>query len=148
MLTIGIGAACLFGSCIKREPNYRNDIYETFYISIPQEWDNIYYNGGSLGGWQGDGTAYYIFEVTERDEEFFGEFSQTKNEELEETINGIIERQFKDGTNLDQHGPIDPQYLFDFEQPYEWFTLKDDIHLDSIKMIYQQQRLYIFATYF
>ena len=74
VFTICIGlSGCTLGG--NREPNYRLDIAKEFGIMIPEEWKTVYYNSGSLGGWHGDGDAYYVFEVSERDEEFFSEFS-------------------------------------------------------------------------
>ena len=141
VFTICIGlSGCTLGG--NREPNYRLDIAKEFGIMIPEEWKTVYYNSGSLGGWQGDGVAYYVFEVSERDEEFFSEFSQTKDEAFESDVVWEKEQNFDKYPSSD---PIDPEYLFDFNEPYEWYYEK--VNLSRIRMIYQLNRLYVFASY-
>ena len=141
VFTICIGlSGCTLGG--NREPNYRLDIAKEFGIMIPEEWKTVYYNSGSLGGWQGDGCAYYVFEVSERDEEFFIKFSQTKDETFESDVMWKKEQNFDKYPSSD---PIDPEYLFDFDEPYEWY--EGDVNLSRIWMIYQLNRLYMFAFY-
>ena len=138
-ICMGLSGCALGGN---REPNYRADIAKEFGIVIPEEWKTVYYNSGSLGGWQGDGCAYYVFEVSERDEEFFSEFSQTKDETFESDVMWEKEQNFDKYPSSD---PIDPEYLFDFNEPYEWYYEK--VNLSRIRMIYQLNRLYVFASY-
>ena len=138
-ICIGLSGCALGGN---REPNYRLDIAKEFGIMIPEEWKTVYYNSGSLGGWHGDGVAYYVFEVSERDEEFFSEFSQTKDEAFESDVVWEKEQNFDKYPSSD---PIDPEYLFDFNEPYEWYYEK--VNLSRIRMIYQLNRLYVFASY-
>ena len=138
-ICIGLSGCALGGN---REPNYRLDIAKEFGVMIPAEWEIVYYNSGSLGGWQGDGDAYYVFEVSERDEEFFSEFSQTRDEAFESDVVWEKEQNFDKYPSSD---PIDPEYLFDFNEPYEWYYEK--VNLSRIRMIYQLNRLYVFASY-
>ena len=129
VFTICIGlSGCTLGG--NREPNYRLDIAKEFGIMIPEEWKTVYYNSGSLGGWHGDG------------EEFFSEFSQTKDETFESDVVWEKEQNFDKYPSSD---PIDPEYLFDFNEPYEWY--EGEVNLSRIRMIYQSNRLHIFAFY-
>lgn len=81
VFTICIGlSGCTLGG--NREPNYRLDIAKEFGIMIPEEWKAVYYNSGSLGGWHGDGDAYYVFEVSERDEYFSASFLKPRMKRL------------------------------------------------------------------
>lgn len=127
----------IFGNKNKLQ-EHRYDISREFNINIPQEWECLYYNKGSLGGWHGDGTAYYVFSVTERDEEFFSDYSEIKNEEFEESVDGLIMFMFKES-------PINTDYMYDFNKPYEWFCKYAEY--SSIRIIYQTQKLHVFASY-
>lgn len=123
---------------------YRKDVYTTFEIFIPKKWDCLYYNRGSLGGLQGEGTSFCVFQTDDEEEDFFGDFSDSKDTDFEEYVKDLIE------WNFDKYNsPIDLKYLCDMEQPYEWFLKKvaKNERERTIAMIYQSQKLYIFTSY-
>lgn len=142
LVIIGITEGVLFGSCTfgKNESDFRKELDHIFNITLSKEWEQIYHNSGAFDGWQLDGTNYSVFNVSEYDEDFFWGFSDVKDEEFEKYVEETIKTWF-DGYN----SPIDPQYLFDLHQPYEWFVVKTSD--DTLMMIYQSQRLHVFAKY-
>ena len=129
------------------EPNHRRNIYKKFQITIPEEWNVLYFNQGTFGGFDGRGKAYYVFDVPAREEDFLSEFSQEKNEELE----SLVLRMKESGFDLNGHSPIETEYLYDSGQSYEWYkkTIENDKYAgDSyIIFIYQSDRMYTYAQY-
>lgn len=136
ILAIPLSIGC---NCSNNLKDYRIDINKKFNIDIPQEWTNLYYNQGTYGGWHGDGTDYYVFEVTARDEEFFREFTQAQSDDFENSIKNVIEV-------FDKKSPIEQEYLFDLEEPYEWLS-KWINEFEGLRIIYQSNRLYVFARW-
>lgn len=123
---------------------YRNDVYTTFEIVIPKKWECLYYNRGSLGGLQGEGTSFCVFQTDGEEEDFFEGFSNSKDADFEKYVKDKIEWHF------DKYdSSIDLKYLCDTEQPYEWFLkeVAESSREQTIALIYQSQKLYIFTSY-
>lgn len=123
----------------------REDVYNSFEILIPQKWECLYHNQGSLGGLQGEGTSFRVFQTEDEKEDFFEGFYDFKDADFEKYVSDIIEWHF------DKYGsPIDSYYLCNMEQPYEWFiktVIKDNGRKQAIAMMYQLQKIYIFTSY-
>ncbi len=151
ILICGVFSGCSWFDNNNTE-SYRLDISQTFQINIPKEWEFIYHNQGSLGGFQGEGTCYDVFQPTERDEEFFSSFSDIKNADIEDYLAGQKKNSFD---NYGNGSPIELEYWYDAEQPYEWFFKEvvdkvfdnGTLRKDKITMIYQSQKLYVMSEH-
>ena len=157
IIVLVVAVCALFGvytyRCSHKKVDHRSFANRELKINIPEEWECVYYNQGSVG-WDGDGTKYYVFQTTERDDDFFKEFSAILDADFEKTVNEIKETNFDNRFNLDEHMLIDSEYLYDFGKPYEWYqkviripVSKNITRVRTARMIYQSQRLYIFSTY-
>lgn len=153
ILVVAVCAFCGFCSYRCSHTDYRSLANMEFKLNIPEEWECPYYNGGTY--FNGEGTEYYVFQTTERDEEFFKDFSAIPDTDFEEEVIEEKKIHFDEGIHLDKHMYIDSEYLFDFSKSYEWY--QKDVRvpkhelvtcLRKVYMIYQSERLYIFADYF
>lgn len=153
VLVVAICTLCGFCSyrCSHKKVDYRATVNANFNIDIPEEWECIYYNQGNY--FNGEGTKYYVFQTTARDEEFFKGFSSMPNADFEKAVveekENIFDKEF-----FNKHIYIDSEYLYNFSEPYEWYQKevrepKNKIvtALRKAKIIYQSQRLYIFSTH-
>lgn len=146
ILVAAFGLIFSFALCsgVKDDPaSIRADIYNTFQIELPQEWNKLYFNQGTLGGLSGEGTAYYVFKATEGTEDFFAEFSSLKDQAFEERLDETAEKFESCGR------PIQAEYMYDTERPYEWFmkSIDNDVVGSVLSMLYQSDNVYIFAQY-
>ena len=150
VLVVAVCALCGFCSyrCSHWNIDYRSKANKELKINIPEEWECVYYNRGTTYGFDGDGTEYYVFKTTERDDKFFKDFSATKNADFESAVND------RKAVSFDGYSPIDSEYLYDLSKPYEWYQKGLRVPLDELvtrvrvaRMIYQSQRLYIFVTH-
>lgn len=153
VLVVAVCSLCGFCSyrCSHRNIDYRSMANMELELNIPEEWECVYYNQGNY--FNGEGTKYYVFKTTERDEEFFKDFSTIPNAEFEKAI--AEEKKIFDKEFFDKHIYIDSEYLYDLSKPYEWYKkevreprTKIVTALREAKMIYQSQRLYIFSAHF
>ena len=153
VLVVAVCSLCGFCSYRCSHPDYRSIANMELRLNIPEEWECPYYNGGTY--FNGEGTEYYVFQTTERDEEFFKDFSAIPDTDFEEEVIEEKRINFDEGIHLDKHMYIDSEYLFDFSEPYEWY--QKDVRvpkhelvtcLRKVYMIYQSERLYIFADHF
>ena len=153
ILVVAVCALCGVCSyrCTHKKVDYRATVNSNFNIDIPKEWECVYYNQGDY--FNGEGTKYYVFKTTERDEEFFKDFSTIPNAEFEKAI--AEEKNIFDKEFFNKHIYIDSEYLYDLSKPYEWYKkevreprTKIVTALREAKMIYQSQRLYIFSAHF
>ena len=154
IIVLVLTVCTLFGfcsyRCSHRNIDYRSIVMEELKIDIPKEWECVYSNQGTC--FNGEGTKYYVFKTTERDEEFFKDFSSIPNEDFEKAVIEEKENNF-DEEFFNKHIYIDPEYLYDLKEPYEWYQKEVRVpknklvtRLREAKMIYQSQRLYIFVT--
>ena len=155
VLVVAVCSLCGFCSyrCSHRNIDYRSKANKELKINIPEEWECIYHNRGTC--FNGEGAEYYVFQTNERDEEFFKDFSAIPDTEFEEEVIEEKRINFDEGIHLDKHMYIDSEYLFDFSEPYEWYQKdvrvpKNELVtcLRKVYMIYQSERLYIFADHF
>ena len=153
VLVVAVCALCGFCSYRCSHTDYRSMANMELELNIPEEWECPYYNGGTY--FNGEGTEYYVFQTTERDEEFFKDFSAIPDTDFEEEVIEEKKIHFDEGIHLDKHMYIDSEYLFDFSKSYEWY--QKDVRvpkhelvtcLRKVYMIYQSERLYIFADHF
>ncbi len=100
--------------------NYCKVVNKNFDIGMPEDLERIYYNRGSTA-WDYGGTDYYVFEITERDEEFFEKFSDIPDEDFECDVGEMKRSDFDEEFFWDKYMTIDPEYLFDLTKPYEWY---------------------------
>ncbi len=155
-IVVLVVAVCSFcGYCSYRcsHKDYRSIANRELKINIPEEWKCVYYNRGTC--FNGEGAEYYVFQTTERDEEFFKKFSSIPDTEFEEEVIEEKKINFDEGIHLDKHMYIDSEYVFDLSKPYEWYQKdvrvpKNEIVtcLRKVYMIYQSERLYIFADHY
>lgn len=153
VLVVAVCSLCGFCSYRCSHPDYRSIANMELRLNMPEEWECLYYNGGTY--FNGEGTEYYVFQTTERDEEFFKDFSAIPDTDFEEEVIEEKKIHFDEGIHLDKHMYIDSEYLFDFSKSYEWY--QKDVRvpkhelvtcLRKVYMIYQSERLYIFAHHF
>ena len=155
VLVVAVCSLCGFCSYRCSHPDHRSIVNMELKLNIPEEWECIYHNRGTTVGFDGDGTEYYVFQTTERYEEFFKDFSAIPDTDFEKEVIEEKRIHFDEGIHLDKHMYIDSEYLFDFSEPYEWY--QKDVRvpkhelvtcLRKVYMIYQSERLYIFAHHF
>ena len=152
VLVVAVCSLCGFCSYRCSHTDYRSLANMEFKLNIPEEWECPYYNGGTY--FNGEGTEYYVFQTTERDEEFFKDFSAIPDTDFEEEVIEEKKIHFDEGIHLDKHMYIDSEYLFDFSKSYEWYQKGLRVPMDELvtrvrvaRMIYQSQRLYILVTH-
>ena len=148
VLVVVVCSLCGFCSYRCSHTDYRSIANRELKINIPEEWGCIYHNRGTTVGFDGDGTEYYVFKTTERDDEFFKDFSAIKNADFESAVND------RKAVSFDGYSPIDSEYLYDLSKPYEWYQKGLRVPMDELvtrvrvaRMIYQSQRLYILVTH-
>lgn len=150
VLVVAVCSLCGFCSyrCSHRNIDYRSKANKELKINIPEEWECLYHNRGTTVGFDGDGTEYYVFQTTERDDEFFKDFSATKSDDFESAVND------RKAVSFDGYSPIDSKYLYNLSEPYEWYQKGLRVPMDELvtrvrvaRMIYQSQRLYILVTH-
>lgn len=149
VLVVAACSLCGFYSYRCSHTDYRSLANMEFKLNIPEEWECIYHNRGTTVGFDGDGTEYYVFQTTERDDEFFENFSATKSDDFESAVND------RKAVSFDGYSPIDSKYLYNLSEPYEWYQKGLRVPMDELvtrvrvaRMIYQSERLYIFAHHF
>lgn len=153
VLLVAVCSLCGFCSYRCSHKDYRSMANKELKINIPEEWECLYYNRGTY--FNGEGAEYYVFQATDRDEEFFKDFLAIPDTEFEEEVIEEKRINFDEGIHLDKHMYIDSEYVFDLNEPYEWY--QKDVRvpkhelvtcLRKVYMIYQSERLYIFADHY
>lgn len=152
-LIVGIAIFSVWRAFFVKNVNYCALVNNNFDIGMPEDLERIYYNRGSTA-WDYGGTDYYVFEITERDEEFFEKFSDIPDEDFECDVGEMKRKDFDETIFWDKHMTIDPEYLFDLTKPYEWYKKEvrkpeegGSTKVETIRIIYQSERLYIFETH-
>ena len=151
-LIMGIAIFAARQIFIANNINYCKIVNKNFDIGMPEDLERVYYNQGSTS-WDYGGTVYYVFEITERDEEFFKKFSTIPDDDFEYTVNEMKKNDFDEEFFWDKYMTIDPEYLYDLSKPYEWYQKEVRIpeergstKIETIRIIYQSDRLYFFET--
>lgn len=111
-----------------------NNVYETSWnITIPKQAEKLYVSKTPTD-LHGDGCRYAIFLFEEKSSDFLKDFSNEKNEKIEEAVTGILnELAISDDNRLD------------FNHSYSWKQLKKNEGYDNLFLIYdeEQSKLYI-----
>lgn len=123
LLTIGIavlaigGVIGIFtGMSVALRPSVQSSLNAAYSIGLPENCELLYRNGKDVSSLSGEGTRYYVFDLTKSGADFAKEYSEGANDWFEDGF----QKTFETVTKATAPKEIPVRYLPSFGEEYRW----------------------------